>query len=148
MWNAGCYCLTTELTTSEQEQQYCAQSQGWLQVPDLDYGDYFLKIIVQNVHPCTEWKKRLIFVILSHRCNVCFLSCLQQIAVKFIVNYIFVLRQSASLESLELLTLIFFLSLERQAAVSCNEPYLDCLQSERSFLFPSLSGSLCQISQE
>lgn len=88
MWNTGCYFLTTELTTSEQEQQYCAQSQGWLQVPDLDYGDYFLKTIFQNVHAHTEWKKLLIFIILSHRSNVYFLCCLQQIAVRFIINYI------------------------------------------------------------
>lgn len=77
LWSTGCYCLTTELTTSEQEQQYCAQRWGWLDIFGLLYGDDFLKTIFQNVHVCTEWKKPFIFFVLSHICNVCFLCFLQ-----------------------------------------------------------------------
>lgn len=77
LWSTGCYCLTTELTTAEQEQQYCTQRQGWPDVSDLLYGDDFLKIIFQNVQAHTEWKKPLIFFILSHIYDVRFLCCLQ-----------------------------------------------------------------------
>jgi len=147
LWNTGCHCLTTGLTTSEWEQRYRAQCRGWPRAPGLDCGDYFLPIIFQSVHAHIEREKLLIFTALSHRCNVCFLCCLQQIAVKFIINYVFVLRQNASLESLSLLTLFFF-SLQHRDAVLYNEPYLDCLQSKWSLLFPSLSGFLCHISQE